>query len=60
VRIVSWSSERRGDGETCKRVLAIPCVERLEELETVGGRGDSDVDGGALGGRSLVGVYIIC
>jgi hypothetical protein len=37
-------------------VLSIPGVERLKELETVGGGGDSDVDGGALGGRSLVGV----
>lgn len=35
-------------------VLAVPGLERLEELETVGGRGDSDADGGAVGGRGLV------
>lgn len=41
-------------------VLLVPCVERLKELETVGGGGDSNVDGGALSGGSLVGVCMIC
>jgi hypothetical protein len=45
------------NGVTNQGVLSIPGVERLKELETVGGRGDSDVNGGALGGRSLVSVY---
>ena len=35
---------------------SVPCVERLEELETVGGGRDGDADGGALRGRSLVSV----
>lgn len=43
------------DGKV-KGVLLVPCIERLKELETVGGGGDCDVDGGALSGRSLVGV----
>lgn len=37
-------------------VLAIPGLESSEELQTVTGGGDSDVDGAAVGGRSLVGV----
>ena len=48
--------KRGGRGETCQCVRTIPCVERLKELKTVGGRGNGDVDGGALSGRSLVGV----
>ena len=55
--VVSKSLARRGVGKTCQCVLSIPCVERLEELETVGGGGDSNVDGGALGGGSLVSVH---
>ena len=37
-------------------ILAIPGLESLEDLETVTGRGDSDVDSGAIRRRSLVGV----
>jgi hypothetical protein len=37
-------------------VLAIPSVEGLEELETVGGGRDGDLDRLTVGGRSLVGV----
>jgi hypothetical protein len=37
-------------------VLAVPGIEGLEELETVGGGGDGDVDGRAVLGRVLVGV----
>jgi hypothetical protein len=41
-------------------VLLVPCVERLKELETVGGGGDSNVNGTALSRGSLVGVCLIC
>ena len=37
-------------------VLAVPGVERREDLETVRGRGDLDLDGGAVGRRGLVSV----
>lgn len=37
-------------------VLAIPGLEGLENLETVGGGGDGDVHAGAVLGRGLVGV----
>jgi len=37
-------------------ILAIPRSERLEDLETVGSRGDLDGNGRAVLGRSLVGV----
>ena len=37
-------------------VLAVPSVEGREDLETVRGGGDSDLDGGAVGRRGLVGV----
>lgn len=38
-------------------VLAIPRLEGLEDLETVGGGRDLDLDGGAVLGGSLVGVF---
>lgn len=38
-------------------VLAVPSVERLEDLETVRGRGNGNVDLGAVLRRSLVGVH---
>jgi len=44
------------DGEVGS-VLAVPSVEGLEDLETVGGGGNSNVDLGAVLGRSLVGVH---
>jgi hypothetical protein len=34
-------------------LFAVPFSEGLEELKTVGGRGDLDRDGGAVGGRRL-------
>lgn len=37
-------------------ILAIPSLEASEDLETIGGGGDSNGDGGTIGGRSLVGV----
>lgn len=37
-------------------ILAIPGLESLEDLETVTGRGDSDVDSGTVDRRGLVGV----
>jgi hypothetical protein len=46
------------DGQV-EGVRTIPGVERLKELEAIGGRGDSDVDGGAVLRRGLVGVYNI-
>jgi hypothetical protein len=38
------------------KVLSVPLVEGLKELKAVGVRGDSDIDAGAVRGRSLVGV----
>jgi hypothetical protein len=43
------------DGEV-ERILAVPGVEGVKELETVGGGRDLDVDGGAVRRRGLVGV----
>lgn len=37
-------------------VLTVPLLERSEHLESVGGRGDGDVDGGSVGRRGLEGV----
>jgi hypothetical protein len=37
-------------------VLAVPSVEGRKELKTVGGGGDGDLNGLAVGGRRLVGV----
>ena len=37
-------------------ILTVPGLERLKELETVGGGGDNDRNGSTIGGRSLVGV----
>ncbi len=44
------------DWETLS-VLSVPCVEWLKKLETVGGWGDSDVNGGTLSWWSLVSVH---
>ena len=38
-------------------ILSVPGLERLEELETVGGWGDSNRDSGAVSWWSLVGVH---
>ena len=43
------------DGEV-ERILAVPGVEGVKELETVGSGRDLDVDGGAVRRRGLVGV----
>lgn len=40
-----------------KSIALVPCVERLKELETVGGGADGNVDGAAVLGRGLVGVH---
>jgi len=37
-------------------VLSVPLLEGREHLESVGGRGDGDVDGSSIGRRSLEGV----
>jgi hypothetical protein len=43
------------DGEV-ERILAVPGVEGVKELETVGSGRDLDVDGAAVRRRGLVGV----